>query len=332
MNRQLTILAVCGGVVLLLCCGVGFFLFTARSGKNAMRGERDRKTTELERIYAADVFPSEANIARYGEDAEAVAEWRVAASNLFRKGALRADETFSPSRFKQHLMESVRHLNAQFRTPAEKGSQDRAARRYGFDFDRYLGDILPAAGDVPRLSRQLEMIRLLCAGLHEVGVKEITGVEREKFDRAEEKPSGGEEEQPRRRRRDRRRPKAGNAGPASGRPSAKPYAGKERFVLSFKARPDVLIGSLNRLAAMDLFAVVAEVEIGKLDAEGRPGDMLKDFIKRRLAEAKAEAEGRAGAEGPQASAQDGPPVRRVVTDPELDPPSAVKLVVDVYTF
>ena len=325
MKRQTIILSVCGFVVLLLCGGVGYFLFSAWHEKETVAEDRNQQMDELRRIYDAKVFPSKENIEQYGKDAEMVGAWRGTASNLFEKGRISVAD-LSPSAFKEQLVQDIQGLNSRFRTPSLKG--EKAGTLFGFDFDRYLGGDLPVQPDVPRLALQLSMIKQLCDALHEAGVMELVAVTREKFDTGA-KPV---EEAPQEGRRNRRRDRGGDsAAPAAATASgpaatAGAYAGKERFEYTFMARPDVLVATLNKLASIDLFTVVAATEIHK------KGDMLKAFTQKRAMESKKGDTDEAPEEGKGLDAANKLPTRELVTDPELEPPVTVKLVIDVYTF
>lgn len=332
MKRQTIILSVCGAVVLLLCGGVGYFLFSAWHEKNTVADDRNQQMDQLRRIYDAKVFPSPENIEQYGKDAETVGVWRGVASNLFAKGGITVDASLSPSSFKEQLVQDIRVLNGRFRTPTLKGAKE-GTQTFGFDFDRYLGGDLPTAQDVPRLSLQLSMIKRLCDALHDAGVMELVALTREKFDTGRPAEEAAPQESTQRRRRNRGSGESAPTASAASSGSAKTegaYAGKEQFEFTFMARPNVLIAALNKLASIDLFTVVSATEIHK------KGDMLKAFTQKRIFEQnKKDSAEDAGGEGEEKAKTPGEnklPTRELVTDPELEPPVTVKLVIDVYTF
>ncbi|MBQ9431248.1 MAG: Amuc_1100 family pilus-like protein [Kiritimatiellae bacterium] len=324
MKRQVVILSVCGALLLVLCAGAGFFLFKACMDKSAMKTERDENTQSIRDIYNAKVFPCKESIERYKLDAEEISKWRGTASNLFSKGVVQCDTNLSSSAFKQMLVSDVRELNGTFRTPAS--SSKDTPDSFGFAFDSYLGGTLPVQENVARLSRQLAMVKALMKELKEAGVAEIVSVTRDRFDDASLAPKTDVPQETGRRNKNKNknsgRP-APTAAPAAESGGEGPFAGKERFEVSFTARPNVLVAVLNRLAAMDLYTVVAEAEIQK------PNDMLRAYNNRIKTEQQrkdkdAEADGNA--------LDQKKPTRLLVTDPELDPPAVVKLVLDVYTF
>ncbi|NLF99455.1 MAG: hypothetical protein GX565_04810, partial [Lentisphaerae bacterium] len=127
------------------------------------------------------------------------------------------------------------------------------------------------------------------------------------------------------RRRSRRRDDSGGGSKTSGAAARaeSEYWTSQRFSIEFVARPAAVIEALNRLAAMDLFAVVAEAELRKA------GDLLAQFnAKKKESSAKLAAEGAAAPVDPAKLSH----VERIVTDPELEPPVNVKLDIDVYSF
>ena len=324
MNRQIIMLTACGVVALLLCLGGGYFLFDAWSEKSARAEERAQKMSELNAIYTAKVFPCPENQKRLEKDTEAITAWRTATSNLFQRGRLNLGSRLTPSGFKQQLVRDVDLLRSQFRTAQRPGDKDY---KFGFDFDPYLGAVLPDSKHVARLALQLEMVNTLCRELKASGVQEICGIEREEFDLSDKDKKSKEQETTSRRRRNRRQTSSASRRTVENT-GIKPYASKERFTLSFTARPDVLIKVMNRLASMDLFVTIAEVQILKEQ------DMFRTFLHKREAQENKRSKDK------QLSDEVKNPldtasklaVRETVTDSELDSPASVNLIVDVYTF
>ena len=78
------------------------------------------------------------------------------------------------------------------------------------------------------------------------------------------------------------------------------------------------VESLNKLASTDLFIVVSETTLNKT------GDQLARLI------SGASAEQEPGAEKKEPATMSH--VERMVTNPDLNPPVRVKLVLDVYSF
>lgn len=330
MIRQIIILGVLG----VASSGVlGYFLYGAWSTRNEAETARNEKMGEIQSIYRAKVFPSLANVKQLRADTEGIHAWRDEVTNLFSAGAISVDTNLSPSAFKQLLVRDIRQLSSEFRIQQNQKAASfagEAPAQFGFSFDRYIGDTLPDSANVARLNRQWDIIKLLCAELRKAGVNDLTGVDRERFDEKAQQQEEEPQEGRRRNRRRRNRDAAEANAPTAHAFGPKAYQSKERFSLAFRARPDVIVHVLNGLAKMDLFTVVADVGIAKT------GDQISEYLKRRAeAEAAAKVEASRQAAAPsltEAAKKAEKPKRAIVTDPELDKPSNVNLVVDVYSF
>jgi hypothetical protein len=107
----------------------------------------------------------------------------------------------------------------------------------------------------------------------------------------------------------------------------------QRFNLVFKVKEDALISVLNRLAALPLFAVVAEMEITK-----ESPDVLVSEDKAAGPDEGGEARtGRSEAGAAEAPSRKTdlsavPRQQRIVSGPSLEVPMLVRLGIDVYWF
>ena len=324
MKRQQIVLIVCGAILAVLSLGAGWFLISAMGARSAAAEQRNGAYSELQKIYGAKVFPSEENIARVNEDQKSLEGWLAAASALVHKGDLLID-TNSPAVFKQSLQATVRKLSAQ--PGAVKGKVVDGGFKFGFD--KYLGDSasLPDKENVWRLTQQLTIIEKICKELYDANILSLESIQRETFDEAkEDKPA---EEQPgggRRRARKDRNSERAVATQAAALSSTGEFYAKQRFSFVFQARPAAFIEALNRLAAMELFVVVAETEFRKTE-----DPLLKMDSRKKEKENKAAASEGLGV-ATQRDLSTVPHVDRIVSDPELEPPVSVKLDIDVYSF
>jgi len=320
MKRQQLVLIFLGVLMTAVCLGTGWFLFSAMLAKNAAAEERNQAYTEVQGVYRGKIFPSAETIARVHEDQKALETWLVTASNLVHKGDLPV-EPKSPTGFKQTLQATVRALSSH--PGAVNGKV--VASGFHFGFDKYLGqsDSLPSAEHVDRLTRQLVMIEMLCKELYAANILELKAVSRETFEELAAPGQQREEPQPSNRRRRRRDEDAAAPAPAAAVVrETSGYFSKQRFTFEFLARPSSFIAALNRLAAMELFVVVAETEFRKTD---------DPLAKRGSANKKKEGAAQGGSEvvvDPATLTH----VERLVTDPDLEPPVSVKLEIDVYSF
>lgn len=322
--HQITLI-ICGVLMAAVCLGAGWFLVTSMKAKSDAADERNQAHEQLQGIYHAKVFPSQENIARVSEDRKALEAWLVTASNLVHKGDLQV-EPKTPTSFKQALQATVRALSTHPGTVQGKV----VAAGFNFGFDKYLGqsDSLPVPEHVDRLTGQLAIIERICKELYGANILELKTVTREIFDekggaavQTQEEPSGGSS-----RRRRRRDDSGESAAPAVKAGARSEFFSSQRFSFEFQARPAAFIAALNKLAAMDLFVVVAEAELRK----------TSDPLAQLSAKKKESAAG-TGATGQGAAAAPIDPatlthVERIVTDPELEPPVNVKLDIDVYSF
>ncbi|HNX35116.1 MAG TPA: Amuc_1100 family pilus-like protein [Kiritimatiellia bacterium] len=322
MKRHQIILIGCGILMAVVCLGACWFLFSAISVKREQAESRNQAYEELQGIYRAKVFPSDENVARMKEDEKAIEAWLVTASNLVHKGDLQTEQK-TPTGFKQVLQATVRELSVQ--AGANQGKI--VAPGFNFGFDKYLGqsDSLPQTEHVDRLTGQLAIIEKICKELYAANILELKAVGRETFDEVKaEQPREEEKETSRksRRRRNRDSGDAASAAPAASSGPSSGYFSKQRFTFEFLARPAAFIEALNRLAALDLFVVVAETQFRKT------GDPLAARNAARKESAAKPVDAKTAVVDPATLTH----VERIVTDPELEPPVSVKIDVDVYSF
>ena len=323
MKRQQIVLIVCGAVMAVLCLGAGWFLFSAMSARGEAADQRNEAYQQLQKIYGSKVFPSEENIARVNEDQKALESWLASASALIHKGDLQI-ETSSPAVFKQSLQDVVRKLSAQ--PGAIKGKVVDSGFKFGFD--KYLGDSasLPEKENVWRLTQQLTVIERICKELYAANILSMETVQREAFDEVQAAQPQEEGAGSRRRSRRDRQPERAAAAPVA-QAAGNEFFSKQRYSFVFQARPAAFVDALNRLAAMDLFVVVAETEFRKI----ADPLMNRDTRKEKDSDKAGAAPDALGGAAPRDLSKV-PHEERIVTDPELEPPVSVKLDIDVYSF
>lgn len=328
MKRQQIVMIFSGSLMAIVCVAAGWFLFSAMSAKHSSADSRNQAYEELRTIYDAKVFPNNENIARIKGDEKALADWLNTASNLVHKGDLSVDKETPPS-FKQLLQKTVRSLSEH--PGIVKGKV--VAAGFNFGFDKYLGesDSLPDQKNVDRLTLQLRIIESVCEELYAANILTLESVARETF----EEQSEGDEKKSQENTSRRHRRRDDTATPAPNKASlaqAEHQSGgslfsQQRFSFVFKARAEAFADVLNRLAAMNLFVVVSEVEFHKTD------DPLTK--QREDSKKKKEKESVTVALGSTETADSTAPLsraERIVTDPELEPPVSVKIDIDVFSF
>jgi hypothetical protein len=90
----------------------------------------------------------------------------------------------------------------------------------------------------------------------------------------------------------------------------------QRFTVAFQAHPDTLVEVMNKLAAMDLFVAVSDMEIKKAARSDQPKP----------------ATGTKPTPNAQPVDVFAPASAQFVTNPEDEPPVSVRLSLDVYSF
>jgi len=330
INRQKGIFIGASVVLGVACLGISVLFFKALSTSWEAAQQRDLAYEQLKSLYQAKVFPKSENIKRIQEDQKELEAWETNVSNFLAKASIKADD-LTPVRFKQALQKTVQVLASKRSSLILK---PYVAENFKFGFDRYLGDSdsLPQAADVPKLAQQLHLIQAVVGELYEANITKLTLVEREAFEADTTEKSGRPIGPP---KPTRPTPPASRQGQ---RPSGSVDTGasdalspvlssmliRQRLTFGFEAKPSALLAVLNRLAAMDAFAVISSVEFKKMDdsitlAEERKKALVKPSEETKKTSVTA------------ATAIDGTR-DRLVTDPEREPLLNVVLSVDVYLF
>lgn len=324
INRQQGIVVGVGALLGIACLGIGVLFFMALSTSSEAHEKRDLAYGQLKALYQSKVFPSDTNIQRLKDDTVVLEAWTAEGTNVLAKAALKVDD-LTPVRFKQELQNKVYALGIK---KAASG-KPFVASDFKFGFDRYLGtDSLPQPGDVAQLAQQLKIIHLVVQELYAAKIMSLTEVQREEFEEdPSERKTGPSTTTSRRAAAPARRP-GSQAGSGAKPvvtdeidPALSTLLTRQQFTFGFQAKPAALIGVLNRLAAMDAFAVVSGVDFTKAE-----DSILLAEQRKKAAEKTAEAAFTAVAPSAQGSRD------RIVTDPEREPQMNVKVSVDVYLF
>lgn len=318
MSRQKILMIVFGVITGVLCVVALIFVVMAIGSANEAEAQRNSLHDELQRIYQSKMFPSEENVKRVQEDQKALETWLGNVSNVLHVSEGVVDATQTPPRFKQVLQNTVRSLIADPRAHKTVIASD-----FKFGFDKYLGesDSLPSKEHVVRLSQQLNVIQALADELLTCKISKLERVGREMFDDAEADKDKPQETGGRRRGRQaavQQPQKQAVAKPAE----ISDLFTKQQFVLEFQARPAEFAQVVNRLASMDLFVVVSEIEFQKTD------DPMTQWEQRK----KESSKKRADETEKKVDLAKVPHAERIVSEPTLDPPVRVKITLDVYTF
>ncbi len=315
MKRNRIVLIAVLASTALVCAFVGWLLVSAALEKKAAYDSRNQSFEALTRIYKAKVFPDTQNIERTRANQAELLGWLASVSNLLHQGDLPAEE-LTPAAFKQSLQASVRNLSKE---PGTKSGRI-VLPTFHFGFDQYLGesDSLPQQAHVPRLTAQLRIIEKICKELYAAKIHSIESIQRENFEVAALQP----QEQPQNtggRRRRSTSESSGESESAAAEVPASDYFEKQQFTFEFVATPASFVEALNGLASTDLFMVVAETSFVKT------GDQLQGLI---AGAGKKPTEDGVAPKDPATLTH----VERMITNPDIDPPVKVTLVIDVYSF
>ncbi len=302
----------------LLVAVTAFVMFRGLSEANQTKRDRDTSRRTLHGFYQRNPFPDEANIERERANLETVRTWYERLHSELQQSNIPKAES-SPIAFNSRREAVMADLAA--RVPVGRGGERVVPPDFGFGFDDYKTGNLANPADVPRLMRQLRMVELLMRELFDVGVTQVLSVTRERFEvtdvttaaqpddalfagRGERGPRGAQ-------------PTAG-ARP-DGRVDAAVPLDRQRFSFTFIAQEAALVDLLNRIAAMDMFAVVTRIEFTKEGEDYRPPPSLE--------ERSAEDEARPGVARmpPNRSA-------RLVSGRGRAAPVRVQMDVEVYSF
>jgi len=313
MSRQQGVVIGVGAVLVLACAGISAVLLLACMKSAENKESLDAKYQDLKKVYAAAIFPDDANIAQIRDDQKVLGAWLGTASNELAQSKIEM-KTLTRVQFKSRLEKDIREMVKQ----VNDSGRVRVAADFWFGFEQYKGEVLPpdSAEVVSRLNQQLDIIQQLVGVLCEANIARLDTVGREVFEGTTEGAAASPA--PRTLRRDRQQGAAPGGGGAAVSSAAnlalEEMFDRQRFTVQFLAYPETFTDVLNRLSAMGLFVVIAEMEMKKTgDSIQRP-------------EAKKNPNAKPGEEGADAGAV------HIVTNPRSEPPFSVRLSLDVYSF
>lgn len=314
-------MAVCGAA--LVATAVVAVLAAGKfSAATATDEEAGRKFSELQRIYKADVFPSDDNVNKLKAVIEELEGDRVAITNALSERNVKTKE-LSPSQFKGVMSKLFTTLVD--KAPIVEGKKC-VKPEFAFGFDRYMGEnaVMPEKDDVVRLLEQLSVVDEVVEALYKAQVISIDGIAREAFETA---PAANAEQA--------RRPQG---------QGDKPLYTSQKYSVKFTARQQSIVDFLNSMATLKYFAVVTDVGIAKTasdihmpalqgaadEAEGSAP--RRSNRRRRAAQAEEEAAAPSATMGTVQQNSTLPPSQRLLTGPGLDAPMSVSVDFRVYRF
>lgn len=257
MKGKKTGLAILIGAVILLL-GASVLLFQSVSQFRDVSGQLNNARLQLESFYQRNPFPSEENIEAEQEHLQALRRELAALRNELSANQVEPVQT-APVRFVERFRNISRRL-------AEQAAERRidVPPDFAFGFEHHRAGELPNPADVPRLMQQLGIVEQLVNVLYDVGIAEITRIQRQEFEvreSAEDRPErrglyGAREPS----RRDPTRRLEAPPGKIGILEDDADYASLN-FVLEFRLHEYALLDVLNALAKHPMFIVVNRVEL-----------------------------------------------------------------------
>ena len=338
MKKNQLILAVGGGVSAVLLLGSAALAFVGFSGIGTARKNRDRAFSDLNRLYQADPFPSEENVAAAGENLENARDWIDQLDDLLTVGTNDWARGLNLRRASPGEFSSVREDTIQGLYDAAPVGEDGlkiVPDSFQFGYDLYATGDPAKPQNVVRLLRQLRLVDQLVRMLYAAGPQRLESVGRVVFETGAGS-SGEEGGRPRRERRERRR--AGREGGGGGTsalavPAPPPFRGPvpsdvERFGFRFVAREKAVLDFVDAVCAMTPYACVSGLSLEKTaeDAVFAGEEKERDRDDRRGSREAAEPEAADPRGGPPK-----PPPRasRMVSGPLREAPVLATVFVDV---
>ena len=311
-------MAICG-IAIVVTAVVAVLAAGKFSAATATDEEAGRKFSELQRIYKADVFPSEDNVNKLKAVIGELEGDRVAITNALAEKNVKTKE-LSPSQFKGVMSKLFTTLVD--KAPIVEGKKC-VKPEFAFGFDRYMGEnaVMPEKDNVVRLLEQLSVIDEVVGALYKAQVISIDAITREAFEGVQ--AAVGEQA---------RRPQG---------QGDKPLYTSQKFSVKFTARQQSIVDFLNAMATLKYFAVVTDVSMVKtasdihmpgLQESGEDGESASPRRSRRRRSAQAEEAAPSATMGTVQQNSTLPPSQRLLTGPGLDAPMTVSVDFSVYRF
>ena len=307
-GKMVFIVGACVTIVSVVIIGFLVFRESRALGKN--RQTLDVRKEGLRVAQGLDPFPSTPNVVATSNNWVQLRKELGNLSQRMGRNQIIPDKDRTPLQWITLLAKTQKDLRKLAVTNSVVLPED-----FAFGFELYDKGTPPAGANVPRLTQQLLMINELCLALYDAGIDEMKRIERTEF----EAEAAG-----RAMRRGRR------AGPTQTNVFAE-VCPKEQFGIEYLAKESAFIGSLNGLAAHEIFIVVSDVEyMGNVGIT----EEKEEATRRRPSRVRDRDE-----EDDEAEEDAGPIVRdtrdrgeRIVSGLGHESPATVTLSLDVYTF
>ena len=336
MNKTKIILAGIGGVIGIVVLVLAFLVWQAFSAKTAaIEGDDEEGVDGLETVETRvqgllhkPVYPSAASVTAVEANLQAVDDWRKEGLAL----AVRGDRVYprtTPAQFKTDIVADAKRLMAL--PGAAEGRLVKPDFAFGPFKDYIVEGKMPAEADLAELQRKWDDIATIAEMLATNGVAELVDVQ---F-KAKAKDEGRETKDA---KREKANKKKGSA--KSNSRTVEQSIVSHSYVVTFAAKPPAFVRTLNELAKCERFVTVDDFTFA------RPHDAIAEALgveeKKGAEQATSGRRGRRGRRGggeaeasaskPAGAGKDAAGKNGIVTDPFLDAPLTVTMVVTVHDF
>lgn len=338
MNRAKIILIAIASVFVVALGVLGFIVNGKYSAASKAQRSRDSKEKALKDVYNQEIFPSKDNVKVLQDNLAELESARAMLRTQLETFNVAAPTNASSPVFVRKLRDLVE--NKIKKAPLVEGKKC-VAGNFTFGFERYLGESpdMPTEAQVPRLFQQLIIVSKLTDVMFDAGVIQIKSIQREAFDGGSTSSPRDDDEGGRRGRRRRSSSddeESVSAVVVDGYSIDEKLYNAQHFTFKVVARQNSMMDVLNRIASLDMFAVVTDIKIHKSGNELRvPGttgsgeDKKENSRSRSSSRTKSESVQQAEAEP---TISDLPAGQRLVSGPEIDAPLEVTIDIDVYGF
>ena len=317
LSRNQTVLAAIGAVTVAAAGTIGYMAFSGYSSHTLAEEDLDSALSSVRRLYGAEISPNQDSVNAIKANRDSVASWREAAIDTASSGDCVFDADVNEASFKQKMSDDARVMSKY--KGAVSGSI--VAPDFAFGFREFVtGSELPEKSRLPQLQRQWADIKLIVATLADCGVDEIVDIGPAA---AEVKKAENQDDAKAKRKNRRPRNKAAE--------EVKPVFTREGYNLVFRARPAALVGAVNAFASSRRFITVDSFSFE------READMISAAIvgdKKEAGNARRPRRRARGAEqeNREKAEQEDQSKKGPVTDPALEAPFTVKMVLSTYDF
>lgn len=259
-------LIVSGSIAIVLLI-VGVFMALRYQSRYAdIRRDLTTAESNIRQLVNRDPFPSDENMQVLRQNLDDMSVQLENLQEWMSQGQINFEGIRAPNDFMIKLASNLRSL----RTKANQRGVQLPADFY-FSFRRYAEGDMPSMRHVPRLTRQLQMVAVICELLFEGRIDSIVSIERQEFDAASrDRSSDTGEPEVIGRGAARFSPQPADGTPArdtiheEGRKPAAGYAW-EKFEIDFTVRETAFWSIMHTLSTTNLLVSVKDVSFEAID-------------------------------------------------------------------